>query len=144
MKNYWLEKIAKRGGSLEKSEVCKWDFQTALGDTIREKYEKLYVKVLSVENVSMASQRRWNRVEFLSSPGQSIVFKDENADCGAWGKLVERPDCGVPLPQASAHKDEPKEDVLPPWNTNSDLSGYDLNELPPWHTENYNGWECDL
>lgn len=53
MKNYWLD---RKGPSLEaahefsKEYIKKyydvWDFQTALGDTIKEKYENIYTKVV--------------------------------------------------------------------------------------------------
>lgn len=48
MKNYWLTKKAERLGF---PQICEWDFQTALADTIREKYEPLYVKVVEIANV---------------------------------------------------------------------------------------------
>lgn len=44
MKNYWLNNRLKK-------RVSVWDFQTALGDTIKEKYEGLYVKLIEVRNV---------------------------------------------------------------------------------------------
>lgn len=46
MKNYWLNNRIKK-------QVPVWDFQTALGDTIKEKYESLYVKVIEVSNVCL-------------------------------------------------------------------------------------------
>jgi hypothetical protein len=33
------------------SDVPTWDFQTALWDTIRERYESLYVHVVAVSNL---------------------------------------------------------------------------------------------
>jgi hypothetical protein len=30
--------------------VSEWDFDTALGETIREKYENEYIKVIEVKN----------------------------------------------------------------------------------------------
>jgi len=80
MKNYWLDRKAS------KSEVCTWDFQTALADTIREKYEPLYVKIVEVRNVSLrdvASARRWKRLELQSLSGHSWDFNDEEP-CGSW------------------------------------------------------------
>jgi len=139
MRNFWLDR------KIATSEVCKWDFQTEIGDKIKKKFEKQYVKVLQVENISPASQRRWKRLELMSQQGVWLIYNG-SCSCGAWEKTVERPDCGVPLPTATVHepKEEPKEDVvLPPWNTNSDLSGYDLADLPPWNTETY-GWDYDL
>jgi hypothetical protein len=47
MKNYWLNRKAER----EKPQVCIWSFDTALGETIREKYESMYVKVIEVSNL---------------------------------------------------------------------------------------------
>ena len=54
-KNYWLRRKAIREDAMivygHIPGVATWDFQTALGDTIREKYESLYVKVIEVSNV---------------------------------------------------------------------------------------------
>lgn len=55
MKNHWLMKRRSK-------EVPVWDFQTALGDTIREKYESLYVKIVHVSNVvfrKTLTQQNW-------------------------------------------------------------------------------------
>lgn len=47
MGNYWLD--LENIKSEEK--VSTWDFETALGETIREKYESLYVRVVEVSNI---------------------------------------------------------------------------------------------
>lgn len=47
MGNYWLD--LENIKSEEK--VATWDFDTALGETIKEKYENLYVRVVEVTNV---------------------------------------------------------------------------------------------
>ena len=39
----------EQGGILTNEPL--WDFQTALGDTIKEKYESLYVKIVEVTDV---------------------------------------------------------------------------------------------
>jgi len=46
MSNYWLDL-----DKLKTQEQSNWDFQTALGDTIREKYESKYVRIVEVSNV---------------------------------------------------------------------------------------------
>lgn len=54
-KNYWLDRKELREDAMivygHVPGVPVWDFQTALGDTIREKYQGLYVKVVEVTNV---------------------------------------------------------------------------------------------
>lgn len=48
MRNFWLQRKEESGGQLT---ICKWDFDTALGDMIREMNEPLYVKVIELQNV---------------------------------------------------------------------------------------------
>jgi hypothetical protein len=53
---------------------CAWDFNTALGDTIREKYESLYIKVVEVTNVLIrkgASGLFW----ICASPEVASIFE---------------------------------------------------------------------
>lgn len=45
MKNYWLTKRREK-------EVPKWDFLSALRDTIGEKYESLYIRVVEIKSIS--------------------------------------------------------------------------------------------
>jgi hypothetical protein len=46
--------------------MLNWDFQTALGDTIREKYENMYVKIVEISNVvnrKTLSEASWIVIE---------------------------------------------------------------------------------
>jgi hypothetical protein len=52
----------------------KWDFQTALGDTIREKYESLYVKVVEVSNVINRKMVRGQANWVVTSPEVASMF----------------------------------------------------------------------
>jgi hypothetical protein len=52
----------------------KWDFQTALGDTIREKYESLYVKVVEVSNVINRKMVRGQANWVVASPEVASMF----------------------------------------------------------------------
>jgi hypothetical protein len=135
MRNFWLDKIT------EKSKVQTWNFEEELKkmmDKAAITLEMQSVKVLPEPSSTENLVRRWKRMEITSQCGHSWFFADENASCGAWAKLVERPDYGVPLPQASVKQ---QDDVLPPWNTET-YNGIDLE-----NTEEFtptNGWECDL
>jgi hypothetical protein len=48
MKNHWLDRKIELESKIN---LSIWDFETALGDTIREKYESKYVKVIEVNDV---------------------------------------------------------------------------------------------
>ena len=47
MKNYWLDQDPTQEEI--RDEIRCWDFNTELGDTIRAKYESLYVNIKQVE-----------------------------------------------------------------------------------------------
>jgi hypothetical protein len=51
MKNYFLERAAVKEPEDWAPAESTWDFQTALGDTIREKYENEYVKVIEIKSI---------------------------------------------------------------------------------------------
>lgn len=58
--------------------VAAWDWNAALGDTIKEKYEGLYVKIVEVENV-LKSKAKGDKVNLdaiviLTSPEIASVF----------------------------------------------------------------------
>lgn len=82
--------------------VAAWDFNTALGDTIKEKYESLYVKLVEVTNVLLAKGAKgyfW----IATSPSIASIF--ETATCGFWPTYNERDKIGgvfpMGLPQVS-------------------------------------------
>jgi hypothetical protein len=52
MKNFWLDKKDIRKDNQLLEVFATWDFQTALGDTIKEKYESIYVKVVKIESTT--------------------------------------------------------------------------------------------
>jgi hypothetical protein len=79
---------------------CQWDFQTELGETIKEKYEHKYIKIEEVQNVVNRQQINW------------ICTKPEEA--GAFEVTIT---CNSPNANG---------DVFPPWNTES-YSELDLN-----------------
>jgi len=151
MRNFWLERKETKKKS-EENPVCMWDFNTALGETIREKYESLYVKVVEVSDVCTrraaepACNKRWKRMEFLSNYG-SFILKDI-AHAGSWefteefNKEVEKeyPKIyGFKTPEKHAFiftDGDPAAPMHQPVEENK--------VLPPWNTETYNGWECDL
>jgi hypothetical protein len=64
-----LEDISKNAGTM-----AAWDFNTALGDTIKEKYESLYVKCIELTNVLLkkgAAGYFW----IATSPEVSSIFE---------------------------------------------------------------------
>ena len=61
MRNFWLDN--------NKNKVAVWDFNTVLGETIKEKYESLYVKVIEVYNVI-------NRKPYYIDKSVLITFED--------------------------------------------------------------------
>lgn len=56
----------------------QWDFQTALGDTIREKYENEYIKVVEVSNIN---SREVKSQTWLST---DVMHQDVVAEERAW------------------------------------------------------------
>jgi len=59
--------------------VSAWDFNTALGDTIKEKYESLYVKVVEVSNVIHRKTLRGGANFIVTSPEVASVFETATA-----------------------------------------------------------------
>lgn len=59
--------------------VTAWDFNTALGDTIKEKYESLYVKVVEVSNVIHRKTLRGGANFIVTSPEVASVFETATA-----------------------------------------------------------------
>jgi hypothetical protein len=59
--------------------VASWDFNTALGDTIKEKYESLYVKVVEVTNVVHRKTLRGGANWIVTSPEVASMFETATA-----------------------------------------------------------------
>jgi len=59
--------------------VSVWDFNTALGDTIKEKYESLYVKVVEISNVVHRKTLRGGCNWIVTSPEVASIFETATA-----------------------------------------------------------------
>lgn len=59
--------------------VAAWDFNTAMGDTIKEKYESLYVKVVEVSNVVHRKTLRGGCNWIVTSPEVASIFETATA-----------------------------------------------------------------
>lgn len=59
--------------------IASWDFNTALGDTIKEKYESLYVKVVEVSNVVHRKTLRGGCNWLVTSPEVASIFETATA-----------------------------------------------------------------
>ena len=59
--------------------VAVWDFNTALGDTIKEKYESLYVKVVEVSNIIHRKTLRGGANFLVCSPEVASIFETATA-----------------------------------------------------------------
>lgn len=59
--------------------VASWDFNTALGDTIKEKYESLYIKIVEVSNVVHRKTLRGGCNWIVTSPEVASIFETATA-----------------------------------------------------------------
>lgn len=59
--------------------VAAWDFNTALGDTIKEKYESLYVKIVELSNVIHRKTLRGGANWIVTSPEVASIFETATA-----------------------------------------------------------------
>ena len=59
--------------------VAAWDFNTALGDTIKEKYESLYVKIVEISNVVHRKTLRGGCNWIVTSPEVASIFETATA-----------------------------------------------------------------
>jgi hypothetical protein len=59
--------------------ISSWDFNTALGDTIKEKYESLYIKVVEVSNVVHRKTLRGGCNWMVTSPEVASIFETATA-----------------------------------------------------------------
>jgi hypothetical protein len=59
--------------------VAAWDFNTSLGDTIKEKYESLYIKVVEISNVVHRKTLRGGCNWLVTSPEVASIFETATA-----------------------------------------------------------------
>jgi len=59
--------------------VATWDFATALGDTIKEKYESLYIKIVEVSNIIHRKTLRGGANWIVTSPEVASIFETATA-----------------------------------------------------------------
>lgn len=59
--------------------VAAWDFNTALGDTIKERYESLYVKLVEISNVIHRKTLRGGANWIVTSPEVASIFETATA-----------------------------------------------------------------
>ena len=59
--------------------VSAWDFNTALGDTIKEKYEALYIKLVEISNVVHRKTLRGGCNWIVCSPEVASIFETATA-----------------------------------------------------------------
>ena len=59
--------------------VSAWDYNTALGETIKEKYESLYVKVVEISNVIHRKTLRGGANWVVTSPEVAAIFETATA-----------------------------------------------------------------
>lgn len=59
--------------------VAAWDFNTALGETIKEKYESLYIKVVELSNVVHRKTLRGGCNWLVTSPEVASIFETATA-----------------------------------------------------------------
>jgi hypothetical protein len=59
--------------------VAAWDFSTAIGQTIKEKYEALYVKIIEVSNVIHRKTLRGGANFIVTSPEVASIFETATA-----------------------------------------------------------------
>jgi hypothetical protein len=59
--------------------VSSWDFSTALGDTIKEKYESLYIKIVEISNVVHRKTLRGGCNWLVTSPEVASIFETATA-----------------------------------------------------------------
>jgi len=59
--------------------VTAWDFNTSLGDTIKEKYESLYVKIVEISSVIHRKTLRGGANFIVTSPDVASIFETATA-----------------------------------------------------------------
>lgn len=67
MKNYWLDRNKVQGFApyLSDEQLANiepiWDFESALLETVKEKYESPYIKIISIDHVCTRNVGRNNK-----------------------------------------------------------------------------------
>jgi hypothetical protein len=59
--------------------IAAWDFNTSLGDTIKEKYESLYIKIVELSNVVHKKTLRGGCNWLVTSPEVASIFETATA-----------------------------------------------------------------
>ena len=102
--------------------VAAWDLATALGDTIKEKYEALYVKIVEVSNVIHRKTLRGGANFLVTSPEVSAIFETATAGFAPAPSETFTSSLGVQYVGTVANRYRLYKDPLFP--TNQILMGY--------------------
>jgi len=72
---------------------CSWDFSRSLGDTMKEKYQSFYVKLVEVTNILVRKGGK-GKFSLLASPSITAMFESGedgllfSQDQRSWGKEI--------------------------------------------------------
>ena len=102
--------------------VAAWDLSTALGDTIKEKYEALYVKIVEVSNVIHRKTLRGGANFLVTSPEVASIFETATAGFAPAPSETFTSSLGVQYVGTVANRYRLYKDPLFP--TNQILMGY--------------------
>ena len=102
--------------------VAAWDFNTALGDTIKEKYESLFVKIVEVSNVVHRKTLRGGANWIVTSPDVASMFETATAGFAPQQSETFTSSIGIQYVGAVASRWRVYKDPLFP--TNQILLGY--------------------
>ena len=102
--------------------VAAWDLATALGDTIKEKYEALYVKIVEVSNVIHRKTLRGGANFLVTSPEVASIFETATAGFAPAPSETFTSSLGVQYVGTVANRYRLYKDPLFP--TNQILMGY--------------------
>ena len=102
--------------------VAAWDFNTALGDTIKEKYESLFVKIVEVSNVVHRKTLRGGANWIVTSPEVASMFETATAGFAPQQSETFTSSIGIQYVGAVAPRCRVYKDPLFP--TNQILLGY--------------------
>lgn len=102
--------------------VAAWDLATALGDTIKEKYEALYVKIVEVSNVIHRKTLRGGANFLVTSPEVAAIFETATAGFAPAPSETFTSSLGVQYVGTVANRYRLYKDPLFP--TNQILMGY--------------------
>lgn len=102
--------------------VAAWDFNTSLGDTIKEKYESLFVKLVEISNVIHRKTLRGGANWIVTSPEVASIFETATAGFAPQPSENFTSSIGIQYVGAIAGKWRMYKDPLFP--TNQILLGY--------------------